>query len=234
VPVGFFRGDRLKEFVEEQLRRVGVDDNLATLKKELYVSVTDQDTGEHVVFGEEPWKDVKASQAVRASTALPPFYLPENVNGHWFTDGQLTSSSDFMTAIQKGARLVVLVDPMVPYTSQEPGSVLKHGGYFTTVQAIKMLVHTRAESFLKHAMDMHPDVDFVVFRPTDEVMTAMAGSPMRYRIRTELTELGYNVTLRQLVENYETLSRRFAKHGLKVKSLDDLKNLEKLSEKRFL
>jgi predicted acylesterase/phospholipase RssA len=225
VPVGFFRGERLKEFVEEQLSRVGADDKLSSLKKELYVSVTDQDTGEHVVFGEEPWRDMKASQAVRASTALPPFYLPENVKGHWFTDGQLTSSSDFLTAIRKGARLVVLIDPMVPYTSQEPGSVLKHGGYFTAIQAIKSLVHTRAESFMRHAMDVHPDVDFVVFRPTDEVMAAMAGSPMKFRIRSELMELGRRVTLRQLVENYDLLSRRFAKHGMKCNSADHMQRL---------
>ena len=178
VPVGFFKGDKLKSFVEGQLKRMGLADNLALFSKEIYISATDQDTGEPIVFGEDPWKDVKASQAVRASSALPPFYLPERVRGHWFADGQLTSSSDFNIAIRKGARFVVLVDPMVPYTSLEPGAVMKHGGYFTAVQAIKSLVHTRSESFLKHAMDVNPDVDFLVLRPTDEVMAAMAGNPM--------------------------------------------------------
>lgn len=223
IPVGFFRGERLKAFIEQQLKRAGIVDNLSGLPKELYISATDQDTGEHVVFGEEPWRDIRASAAVRASTALPPFYLPERINGHWFSDGQLTSSSDFNTAIRKGARLVVLIDPMVAYTSAEPGAVMKHGGYFTAVQAIKSLVQTRAQSFLKHSMDVHPDVDFVVFRPTDEVMAAMAGNPMRYRIRTELAELGFKGTLAQVLEHYEAYAQRFGKHGFTLRPEADIR-----------
>ncbi|MCA2959031.1 MAG: patatin-like phospholipase family protein, partial [Silvanigrellales bacterium] len=225
IPVGFFRGDRLKTFIERQLKRAGIVDNLSALPKELYISATDQDTGEHVVFGEEPWRDIRASAAVRASTALPPFYLPERINGHWFSDGQLTSSSDFNTAIRKGARLVVLIDPMVAYTSAQPGAVMKHGGYFTAVQAIKSLVQTRSQSFLKHSMDVHPDVDFVVFRPTDEVMEAMAGNPMRYRIRTELAELGYKGTLMQVLSHYDAYAHRFGKHGFALRPEAEIRAL---------
>ena len=58
----------------------------------------------------------------------------ELIKGHWFTDGQLTSASDFNT-IRKGAALVIYIDPMVPYTNNLPGAVMKRGGYFTMVQA---------------------------------------------------------------------------------------------------
>lgn len=225
VPVGFFRGERLKAFLERQLSRLGIPDNIASLKKELYISATDQDTGEHVVFGEEPWRDIRISQAIRASTALPPFYLPERVNGHWFSDGQLTSSSDFNTAIRKGAGLVIMIDPMVAYTSNSPGAVMRHGGYFTAVQAIKSLVQTRFSSMLKHSMDVNPDVDFIVFRPTDEVMEAMAGNPMRYRIRTELAEMGYRGTIQQILWQYDSLAHKFAKHGIRLKSKPEIELL---------
>ena len=225
VPVGFFKGEKLKAFIERQLSRMGITDNISALKKELYISATDQDTGEHVVFGMEPWKDIRISQAVRASTALPPFFLPERINGHWFTDGQLTSSSDFNTAIRLGAGLVVLIDPMVAYSSNSPGAVIKYGGYFTAVQAIKSLVQSRATSMLKHSMDLNPDVDFVVIQPTDEVMEAMAGNPMRYRIRTELAELGYKGTLGQILQNYDSLAHKFAKAGFEIKSRDEIEAL---------
>jgi predicted acylesterase/phospholipase RssA len=225
VPVGFFRGERLKAFIERQLSRLGIPDNVGALKKELYISATEQDTGEHVVFGEEPWREIKISQAIRASTALPPFYLPERINGHWFADGQLTSSSDFNTAIRKGAGLILMIDPMVAYTSNSPGAVMRHGGYFTAVQAIKSLVQTRFSSMLKHSMDVNPDVDFVVFRPTDEVMEAMAGNPMRYRIRTELAEMGYRGTVQQILAQYDSLFHKFAKHGLVLKPRAEIERL---------
>lgn len=225
VPVGFFRGERLKAFIERQLSRLGIPDNIGSLSKELYISATEQDTGEHVVFGEEPWRDIKISQAIRASTALPPFFLPERVNGHWFADGQLTSSSDFNIAIRKGAGLVLMIDPMVAYTSNSPGAVMRHGGYFTAVQAIKSLVQTRFASMLKHSMDVNPDVDFIVFRPTDEVMEAMAGNPMRYRIRNELAEMGYRGTVQQILSQYDSLVHKFAKHGVVLKSKGEIELL---------
>lgn len=225
VPIGFFKGDRLKSFIETQLKRLGVKDTFLALKKELYISATDQDTGEHTVFGEEPWRDIRISQAVRASCALPPFYLPERINGHWFADGQLTSSSDFMTAISRGAGLVILIDPMVAYTSNEAGAVQRRGGFFSTVQAIKSLVQTRAVSMWKHAMDVYPDVDFILFQPTNEVMEAMAGNPMRYRIRTELTEFGYLGALQQMVNQYSSLSHKLEKHGFSLRPLPELQKI---------
>lgn len=218
VPTGFFKGEKLKRFFEKQIQFFGMTDNMAALKKELYINVTDQDTGENVVFGEEPWKDIKISQAIRASTALPPFYLPERVKGHWFTDGQITSASDFNTAIRKGAGLVVYIDPMVPYTSNLPGAVMKRGGYFAMVQAVKSLVQTRSSSLLKHSMDNYPNVDFVIFRPTDDVMEAMAGNPMKYHIRAELVDLGYRCTISQIISSYDAIAHKFAKHGFALKS----------------
>jgi hypothetical protein len=94
---------------------------------------------------------------------------------------------------------------------------MRHGGYFTAVQAIKSLVQTRFSSMLKHSMDVNPDVDFVVFRPTDEVMEAMAGNPMRYRIRNELAEMGYRGTVQQILSQYDSLVHKFAKHGIVLK-----------------
>lgn len=225
VPVGFFRGEKLKSFLERQLSRLGIPDNIGSLKKELYISATEQDTGEHVVFGEEPWRNIKISQAIRASTALPPFYLPERINGHWFVDGQLTSSSDFNIAIRKGAGLILMIDPMVAYTSNSPGAVMRHGGYFTAVQAIKSIIQTRFASMLRHSMDVNPDVDFVVFRPTDEVMEAMAGNPMRYRIRNELAEMGYRGTVQQILSQYDSLAHKFAKHGIVLKPRSEIELL---------
>ena len=78
---------------------------------------------------------------------------------------------------------------------------------------------------LKHSMDVNPDVDFVVFRPTDEVMEAMAGNPMRYRIRTELAEMGYRGTIQQILGQYDSLTHKLAKHGILLKSKQELELL---------
>jgi hypothetical protein len=56
-------------------------------------------------------------------------------------------------------------------------------------------------------------------------MEAMAGNPMRYRIRTELAELGYKGTLTQLLAHYEALSHRFGKHGFVLRTKDEIATL---------
>lgn len=225
IPVGLFRGEKLKQFFENQIKAVGMEDHFSALKKELYIGGTDQDTGENVVFGEEPWRDMKISQAIRASTALPAFYLPEKINGHWFTDGQLTASADMNIAIRKGAGLVVYIDPMVACSSNAAGFTMGRGGYFSLIQAVKGLVQSRATSLLKHCMDSNPDVDFVVFRPTGKVMLEMAGNPMKYQIRTELIELGLNCTLSQILSSYDAMAHKLAKHGFSLKSKDEINSL---------
>lgn len=226
VPLGLFRGEKLRQFIERQLEHYGVENRMSALKKELYINATELDTCENIIFGEEPWKDIKISQAVRASTAVPPFYLPEKINGHWFTDGQLTHSSELSLAIRKGAGLIVYVLPVVAYTSNKPGDVMGRGGYFTLLQAVKSLVQNNSNASLRSAMDANPDADFVVFRPTDEVMEAMAGNPMKYHIRTSLIELGFRSTCTQILTSYEALAHQFAKHGFQLKSRDEISRLK--------
>lgn len=225
VPLGLFRGEKLRQFLERQLEHYGVENRMSALKKELYVNATDLDTCENIIFGEEPWKDVKISQAVRASTAVPPFYLPEKINGHWFTDGQLTHSNELSLAIRKGAGLIVYVHPVVAYTSNTPGDVMGRGGYFTLLQAVKSLVQNNSNAALRSAMDANPDADFVMFRPTDEVMEAMAGNPMKYHIRTGLIDLGYRATCAQILSSYDALSHQFAKHGFQLKTRAEISQL---------
>lgn len=229
IPVSLFQGARLRAFIERQLAACGVEDRFDALPKELYVTATDQDTGESVVFGDEPWRDIKVSQALRASAAIPPFYPPEKINGHWFTDGLVSGNSGFTHAIEKGASLVVNVDPIVPYTSNLPGNVMNKGGYFVMLQSAKALIQSRAASMLRHTMDTHPDVDVIQFQPTDKVMEVMAGNPMKYRLKTEITELGFYSVKAQFLESYDALAHKFGKHGFDLKSKQEISNQEFLA-----
>lgn len=225
VPVGFFRGEKLKKFLESQIQEFGISDHFSAVPKELYINVTDQDTGESIVLGKDPWRDIKVSQAIRASTALPPFYLPEKINGHWFTDGQLTSGPDIPAAIEKGAGLILYIDPIVPYVSNNPGEILKRGGYFTLLQAVKSLIETRSQSFLQKTMADAPDVDFLVFRPTNQAMASMAGNPMKYHFNLKLIDQGYHATLESIVNSYDSIAHKFQKAGIKILPLKELQKM---------
>ncbi len=224
VPVGFFKGEGIRKWVERNLDHVGRTNDFRKLSRELYIGATDQDSSDHVIFGHGVWKDIPISQAVRASTALIPFFQPELVRGRYFVDGQYTRTSNFHFAVERGARLVLVLDPLIPFKVDQPGYVKAKGGVFASLQGLKSVIHTRFMHSIKNAAETHPEVDFVLFKPEAEDMKLMSGSPMKYRIRTEIVNAAYRCTVKKIQKDFEILAGTFAKHGLRLQRYPRLKS----------
>src|SRR4029077_14055388 len=58
VPAGLYSGSGLADYVEEALADAGRVNDFRLLDRELYLTATDLDTCERIVFGEEGWVDV--------------------------------------------------------------------------------------------------------------------------------------------------------------------------------
>ncbi len=227
VPTGIFKGEALKNYFKDCIVAYGHDDTFDQLGTELYIGATDQDTYEHVTFGKAPWRNVQISEALRASCALPPFFTPSQVNGRWFIDGQVTKTCNLELLVERQCRLIIIVDPMKPLATLIPGSVDKRGGVYAILQTIKALVHTRFQQTLTHLTERYPDVDFLVFQPDEECAHLMAGSPMRYRIRTQIVTAAYRHTLRQLRERHAIYSAKMSRFGFELRSPEELMDLER-------
>ena len=106
----------------------------------LFIGATDQDTFEHVVFGLEPWNHIKLSDAIRASSALVPLLAPWKIDGTSFIDGQITRSCNIDLLIRKGCNLIIIVDPVMPYSKEIIEGVDVQGGFYTVIQTIKALI----------------------------------------------------------------------------------------------
>jgi len=210
-------GEKMREFVRNELERPGRTDRFSNLDKELYIGATDQDTSEHVIFGDTGWDDVRISDAVRASTALVPIYAPAWLRGRWFVDGSYTRTSELDVAVEKGATLVVIVDPLVPIRSGVSGYVRRKGGLFAGIQGLKAIVHTRFAEGLRRALERYPNVDFLVVVPEEDDMRLMSGSPMRYNYRVELEALAYQQTLLRIGESYAQFAGELARHGIEIR-----------------
>lgn len=226
VPTGFFRGDNLRAYIRQCLASANTPDSFPALDKELYIGSTDMDSFEHVVFGTERYRDVPISEAIYASCALPLFFVPNQIEGRWYIDGQITKTCNLELVVEKGCDLIFIIDPVKPLGSIIPGTVDKKGGYYSMIQTVKALVYTRFHSVLSHLTERYPDTDFVVFQPDDEVAQLMAGSPMRYTIRTQLIALAYQQTQRQLRERHRVYSAKLEKHGMFLRSQEELKAIE--------
>ncbi|MFK7872677.1 MAG: patatin-like phospholipase family protein [Oligoflexales bacterium] len=231
IPTGLFEGNVIRKYIQQTLQKLGCEDSFHLLKNPCFVGATDHDTFEHTVFGLDPWMDVPVSEAVRASCAIPPFFTPVSLGGRFFIDGQITKTCNLELLVRQGCRLILIVDPVQPYTHIEAGTTERQGGGFSLIQTIKTLIYTRFQQTLIHLTERYPDVDFVVFQPWEECAELMSGSPMKYRLQQKLVDFAYQGTLRRLRERHHVYHEKFSKYSF---SLIDQQSLLETERKGIL
>lgn len=215
-PAGIFAGARLKRWLERQFSRPGMVDRFEDLPRRLFVGATDQDTNEHVVFGTTGAPRVPLHVAIRASTALAPFYAPEQIGGRYYVDGGFTRTTNMRVAVQEGATLVILVDPLVPVASKQAGHVAERGAIYVAMQGLKSLINGRFDKAVPTLRAMYPQVAFHLFQPGPDTRRVMAGSPMKYFYREQIADMAFRETTRDVrASRFGQLARDFERHGVK-------------------
>jgi len=217
VPNGFFRGERLEALMERELTKEGRTNNFHQVRPELYVGATDQDSSDHVIFGLPGRRDVPISRAVRASCGLLPFYGPVEIDGRNYCDGQYTRTANFHLAVERGADLILVLDPLIPLRADRPGYVAAKGGVFGSIQGIKAMIHTRFTNAIAHVREAYPEVNFHIFKPDQEDMRIMSGSPMKYTVRTQIIDLAYRCAVEKIQDRADLLRVHLARHGYQLR-----------------
>ncbi|UJR78742.1 PNPLA domain-containing protein [Sandaracinus amylolyticus] len=217
VPPAVFAGKRLERWLERQLTSPGMSNRFSGLRRPLYVGATDQDTSEAMLFSAKATPEVPVHLAARASSALVPFYAPVRIGNRWYIDGAFSRTTNMRVAVDEGATLVILVDPLVPVRAPTPGHVRARGGIYGTMQGLKALINGRFDKAVHAIRAMYPDVAFHLFRPEQDDMRVLAGSPMKVFYRREIEDIAYRTTLEQIATQHPTLSRDFALHGVRFR-----------------
>ncbi|MBI5537423.1 MAG: patatin-like phospholipase family protein [Deltaproteobacteria bacterium] len=237
APTGVFAGAGLRRYLDRQLNRPGMVNRFTDLKHKLFIGATDQDTAEHVVFGSPGWDHVPIHLAIRASAALTPFYTPQRIEGRYYMDGGFTRTTNMRIAVQSGASLVILIDPLVPIVSPRPGYVASKGGVLVGMQGLKALIHGRFDRAVYALRAMYPHISFHLFQPDGAVMRLMAGSPMRFFYRPEIEEIAFRETVRSIRQyRFDRLRTDFARQSVRFEDpeseLDTIKRdlLDEASE----
>ena len=117
LPSGLYDGTAIEEYLENVLGDPDRTNDFRLLENELYLTATDLDTCERIVLGGEDWDDVPISRAVAASTALPMVYKPVEIKGRQLIDGGIRSTTNVDVAVERGAKFVIVVNPLVPYVN---------------------------------------------------------------------------------------------------------------------
>jgi NTE family protein len=241
LPSGLYTGAGIESYLHEVLSEPGRTDDFAELPCELYLAATDLDTCERVVFGVDGHEDVPISTAVRASGALPMVYAPVRVNDRELIDGGMVSTTNLDIAVEAGAKLVVVINPIVPFINDFSGTVKTLRGSrarkvsdmgFAQIgyQAFKLVAHQRLHELAKTWEERYPGVDIVLIEPepNDELM--FQTSMMSFTSRVEIARHGFESVTKQLAGEYARYQAIAERHGLDISAKRVRKVVEHFDE----
>jgi NTE family protein len=227
LPNGIYSAKGIERYVEEILSDPDRTNDFRELDLELYVTATDLDTTERIVLGEGEWADVPISRAVAASTALPLIYEPVEINGREFIDGGIRSTTNVDVAVERGAKFIVAINPLVPYVNDFSKQIPTIGGSrarrvsdmgFTAIgnQAFRVLSHDRLHRSMEFWAERYPGVDIILIEPEldDELM--FGTSILDYRARLEIAKHGFESVTLKLARDYDLYKSIAQRHGIQI------------------
>ncbi|MDQ3608900.1 MAG: patatin-like phospholipase family protein [Actinomycetota bacterium] len=222
LPSGLYSGEGLEVYLRDVLTEPGRSDDFRHVRHTLYLTATDLDTCERIVFGAEGWTDVPISRAVRASTALPVVYEAVPVRDRELVDGGLVSTTNLDVAVEAGARVVVVINPLVPFIApaaadgERPQRISDRGLAHIAYQAFKLMAHRRLHELARQWESRYPGVDIVLIEPEldDELM--FRTSIMNFASRIHVARHGFTSVTQRLAEDFETYRAICERHGLEI------------------
>jgi predicted acylesterase/phospholipase RssA len=241
LPAGFYSNGGVADYVEGALSEDGRLDDFRLLDKELYLTATDLDTCERIVFGEEGWNDVPISKAIQCSTALPIVYKPVDLKGRQMVDGGIRSTTNVDIAVEKGAKFIVVVNPLVPFVNDFEKTIPTVFG--TRVrrvsdmglpaianQTFRLIAHARLHQAVEMWQERYPGVDIILVEPepNDELMF---GTPiMDYSRRLKIARHGFESVTATLAKDYDRYKEISERHGLEISERRVRRVVERASE----
>lgn len=208
-----FRSDRFEQVLREILLRSEARNDFRRLKKPLYIGASDQDARRHVVFGSEGRDGVPISVAVQGSVSVNPAFSAVEIEERYYEDGAVTRTSNFVEAIERGADLVFILDPFVPYVSQVVGTANRRGVLYNIDQDIRSLSYTRFEHAREWVLRKHPHVSTYTFLPSNRVRRLLTMNPMDHRPFLAIWRGAYLSTFERLKRVLHRLRGDLEVHG---------------------
>ncbi len=222
LPTGAYTGEGIERYLRKVLAEDGRSDDFRTLAHELYLVATDLDSCERIVFGADGFDDVPISTAVRASGALPMVYAPVKVGNRELIDGGIVSTTNLDIAVEAGADLVIVINPIVPFVNEADGDgpparrISDMGFSKIGYQAFKLLGHRRLHELATMWEERYPGVDIVLIEPEPRDSLMFETSIMSFSSRIEIARHGFQSVTYHLLDEYERYSEIWARHGIEI------------------
>jgi predicted acylesterase/phospholipase RssA len=209
-----FRGDAFEAILRAAFSAPGHTNDFRALPRPLFVGATDQDTRLHVLFGDHGWDEVPISLAIQASMSLNPAFSSTKIGGRFYEDGGVSRTTNFLQAIRRGADLIFVVDPLVPYVSRTAGYARARGAIYNVDQNIRTISYTRYANTRSWILKQHPEVSFYNFLPQNTLRRRLSYNPLDHRPYLHIWRGAYLSTLQRIEQLGYRVAGDLAAHGI--------------------
>jgi NTE family protein len=247
LPPALYTTDGTERYLRQLLEERGSNE-FGKTKRKLLITATDLDTSRRVVFGEEGLKDVPVSEAAAASTAIPLLYAPREIDGRQYVDGGLRSTTNIDIAIAHGAKLIVVINPLVPYMHDVrhmlpsatglPTRHLSEKGFpHIAAQTFRIMAQSQLEKELEIVSHAHPDVDIILVQPRHDDEHLFVFNLMDYASRERIARHAFESVAIDLVTRFPEYHKVLGRHGIALDRellIDQLQAIVEGAEPRFL
>jgi predicted acylesterase/phospholipase RssA len=226
LPAGIYDNRPLEEYLREVLEEEGRQNRFTKLERDLFIIATDLDNGQRTVFSRHDNSRVPISLAVAASSAIPILYKPVRIGTHDYIDGGLRGNASLDIAVEQGARLVVCINPLVPFDNSDRDRIPffgADGGYFSdkglsaiASQIGRIQTHAGLHYHIKQLRRTHPEVDIILIEPSRKDYQMFFYNIMRYSARLTVARHGFETVTLKLAEDYDHYAAMLGRHGVPI------------------
>ncbi|HXA28842.1 MAG TPA: patatin-like phospholipase family protein [Candidatus Angelobacter sp.] len=227
IPSGLFDHSELIRYIHDVLSLPGLSDDFRELDKELHIVATALDANERVVFSPFNNPHVPISRAAAASSAIPMLFKPVRIDGIDYVDGGLKGNAAIDVAVDRGATLVVVINPIVPLDSRHmnvPASMRQQVGSRLTDlgmrgvynQVFRGILHDGLIDHVRLVRNRRPDVDILLIEPRPDDEKMFFHELMSFSARLMTLQHGYESVSTGLYDTWGYLRRILPKHGVRI------------------
>ena len=227
VPSGFFTSDELIRYLRGLFAGEGLVDDFRRLDKELHIVTCALDSGQRVVFSRFKNEEVPISVAVAASSAVPMLFKPVRIKDVDYVDGGIKGISALDVAVDQGATMIVVINPVVPIDTRhldtpemvrgQIGEHLAQGGMRAVYnQVMRGMLHDGMLDHIRLVRNRRPDVDILLIEPRADDEKMFFHELMSFSARLMVMQHGYESVSNGLHETWGYLRRILPRHGIHI------------------
>jgi predicted acylesterase/phospholipase RssA len=223
IPTGIFDGRAIERYLRQLFSRPGRTNDFRQLPHRLSLIATDLDSGKAIEFGAGDYAHIPISVAVQASAALPGLFPPVEIEGRHYVDGALKKTLHASVALRHGARLLLCINPLVPYDSAAPQAhtgaparLVEGGLPAVLAQTFRSIIHSRMQVGMQRYEREYRSADVVLFEPNRHDAEMFLTNIFSYSSRRKLAEHAYQKTREELRERRQELAPVLARHGITI------------------